>query len=421
METNGTAGQCRRFGKRFLGFLAMLSFCFIGYGGAASAYQWPNALRIATPAMGSNSYNVDLAWANLMEKETGMKVRLLPEESTSSKWATVKSGRFDMIQDTLGYIAGWMVEGREGFHTVQGGPFNARLFMVNQAMAFIVFTRGDTGIQSIYDFPKKGKSLRIIHWTVPAGIDIVQAVLAWVDMTVEDVTLVRTGSYIGATRMIAEGAADVSVFGIPAASAFMEAHANPHGLRGLPLDPDENPEGAKKFRQYMAAYSFPKNVAGPKEFVGIRGWGTDGGFVCRADMDEEWVYQMVKWTFENHGELGKLHPFIQYYQNIAYNKAHADMAFIPLHDGLVRYLKEQGQWSEANDLRQQYNIKLFDLYTKGYEECQKTAAAKRIRVDPNDQAWTSLWEDYKKDSGLPRISVLSDAEIKQGLAKLKSL
>jgi len=418
METRRKTDQGKSIGRTLFVLLAVLSFSFIGLAGSGFAYEWPKLLKIASPAMGSNSYNVDLAWANLIEKQTGMKVRLLPEESTSSKWATVKSGQFDMIQDTLGYVSGWMMEGKEGFHTAKGGPFNARMFMVNQAMSFVVFTRGDTGIKSIYDLPTKGKSLRAIHWTVPAGIDIVKAVLAWVDLRVDDVTLVKTGSYIGATNMIAQGAADISCFGIPAAPAFMEAHANPYGLRVLPLDPENNPQGAKKFRQYMAAYSFPKNVAGPKEFVGLTGWGTDGGFVTRPDMDPEWVYQMVKWTFENGEELGKLHPFLKYYMNAGYNKAYADMAFIPLHEGLVRYFKEKGMWSEANERRQQYNVKLYQRYTTGYEECKAEAAKKGIPIDPNNEAWTNLWESYKTNNKIPKIAVLSDEEISQGLKSL---
>lgn len=384
----------------------------------ADSYDWPKALKIATPAMGSNSYNVDLAWANLLEKKTGMKVRLLPEESTSSKWANVKAGRFDMIQDTFGYIAGWMIEGREGFQTRQGGPFDARVFLASQSMAFIVFTRGDSEIKTIYDLPKLGKDLRIIHWTVPAGLDVVQAVLAWNNQTLEEVTLVKTGSYIGATRMIAEGKADVSVFGIPPASVFMEANANPHGLRGLPLDPEANPAAAKRFRQYLGAYTFPKIVAGPKEFQGMTGWGTDGGFICHADMDEEWVYQMVKWTFDNYEDLAKLHPFLKYYTNIRFNKAYADSAFIPLHDGLVRYLKEKDMWTDANEKRQQYNVRLMEKYVKGYEKCQKMAIDKRIRIDPNNDEWTQLWENYKKDNNIPKIMIMSDEEIEAGLKTL---
>lgn len=384
----------------------------------ADNYKWPKALKIATPAMGSNSYNVDLAWANALEKDTKMKVRLLPEESTSSKWANVKSHRFHMIQDTFGYVAGWMMEGREGFHTRKGGPFNARVFLTSQSMAFLVFTRGDTGLKTVYDLPKKGKDLRIIHWTVPAGIDAVKALLAWVNMGIEDVTVVKTGSYIGATRMIAEGKADVSLFGIPPASVFMEAHANPYGLRALELNPKEDPKGAKRFQQYMSAYHFPKNVAGPKEFRGITGWGTDGGFICHADMDEEWVYQMAKWTFDNYELLSKLHPFLKYYTNAKYNKVYADKAFIPLHDGLVKALKEKGMWSKANEQRQKYNVKLFAKYTDGYKDCLAKAAKLRIPIDPNNEKWTQLWESYKKRNKIPKIAVLSDAEINAALKKL---
>jgi hypothetical protein len=46
------------------------------------------------------------------------------------------------------------------------------------------------------------------------------------------------------------------------------------------------------------------------------------------------------------------------------------------------------------------------------------AAAQKIKVDPNDAKWTELWEGYKREKGIPRLEVLSDAEIAARLAKM---
>ena len=407
-------------GKRSVWAIVLgLAFLLCPSAGQAADFQWPKMLTIATPAMGSNSYNIDLAWANKLEEGTGMKVRLLPEESTSAKWANVKSGRFDMIQDTMGYIAGWMMEGKEGFQTQQGGPFKARLFWVNQDYCFVIFTRGDSQLKSIYDIPKMGKSCRIIHWTVPAGIDIIKALLAWVNLTVNDVTLVETGSYVASTKMIAEGKGDISVFGVPPSSVFMEAFANPDKLRVLPFDPDKNPEGAKKFRQYLAAYGFPKVVGGPQEFQGMTGWGSPGGFVCRAEMDTELVYNMAKWTVDNFDKIKDLHPFIKAYQGLESNLKFFSEQYFPLHDGVVKYLKEKGVWSEAFEKRQQYNLKVFNGYSEGYKKTLAAAQSKNIPIDPGNAQWVDLWENYKKENKLPRITVLTDKEIEEALKTMK--
>jgi len=402
-----------------------MCLCFLvagamAFGGAVGAqdYKWPKALKIATPALGSNSYNLELAWANKLDEMTGMKVRLLPEDSPSAKWSNLKSGKFDIMQDTMGYIANWMVEGRSGYATPQGGPFPARFLWQNDSMTFCLFVRGDSPVKELSDIAEVGKDFRMVHWTVPGGLEILQATLAWVNKTTDDVTLVQTGSYPGSVRMVAEGKADFAPFGIPPASVFIEAAANPHGLRIIDLTPDTDPEGAKRFRQYLPAYSFGKTMAGPKEFQGKTGWGTVGGMICNASMDEELAYNLVKWTVENFDQIKELHPFIKYYMNIGANKKTIDGMFLPIHDGVIRYLKEKGMWSEANEARQQYNLKVQKMYIDGFNACIKEAEAKKIPMDPKNTEWIGLWEGYKKDNGIPRIQVLTDAEIAE---RLKSM
>lgn len=399
---------------------AILIVCLMFTAPAFGAdVQWPKALKIATPALGSNSYNIVLAWANKIEADTGMKVRLLPEESTSAKWSNLKSGRFDLVQETLGYVANWMCEGRSGFATQKAGPFPVRLVWQNQVMRFCLFVRGDSPVQTIYDIPKQGKDFRMVHWTVPGGLEIIQATLAWVNMTTDDITLVKTGSYTGSVRMVAEGKVDFAPFGITPASTFIEASANPHGLRILELDPEKNPEGANRYRQYMPAYSFPKTVAGPKEFQGKTGWGTQGGMICRAEMDAEVVYNLIKWSMDNFDQLQKLHPSIKRSMSLESNMATFNHGYLPLHDGVIRYLKEKALWTEANARRQQYNLKLQQKYIDAFKEAISMANAKGIKIYPDNQEWVTLWDGLKEKKELPRLKVLTDAEVVKGLQAMK--
>lgn len=390
--------------------LVVLALAFSGAVGAAE-YKWPKALKIATPALGSNSYNISLAWGNKLDEMTGMKVRLLPEDSTSAKWTNLKAKKFDIMQDTMGYISNWMVEGRAGFANPNAGPFPVRYLWQNDSMTFCLFVRGDSPVKELYDIPKQGKNFRMVHWTVPGGLEILQATLAWVNLTTDDITLVQTNSYPGSVRMVAEGKADFAPFGIPPASVFIEAAANPHGLHIVDLTPETDPEGAKRFRKYLPAYTFSKTVAGPKEFQGKTGWGTVGGMICHADMDADVAYNLVKWTVENFDQIKDLHPFIKFFMNLQANKRTIDTMYLPIHEGVVRYLKEKDMWTEANEARQQYNLKLQQKYIDGFKDCMKQAAAKKIKVDANEEAWLNFWETYKKEKGIPRIEVLTDEEI----------
>ena len=72
-------------------------------------------------------------------------------------------------------------------------------------------------------------------------------------------------------------------------------------------------------------------------------------------------------------------------------------------------------WTEANEARQQYNLKVQQMYIDGFDAAIKEAKAKKIPMDPKNQDWIALWEGIKKDKGIPRIQVLTDAEIAERL------
>ena len=85
----------------------------------------------------------------------------------------------------------------------------------------------------------------------------------------------------------------------------------------------------------------------------------------------------------------------------------------------IVYLKEKGMWSEANERRQAYNVKLMNLYMEGFNKCVAEAQSKKMKIDPSNKEWVTLWDNYKKEMNLPRVTVLTDAEIEEGLKKLK--
>ena len=58
------------------------------------------------------------------------------------------------------------------------------------------------------------------------------------------------------------------------------------------------------------------------------------------------------------------------------------------------------------------------LLTDGFNATIKEATAKKIPMDPQNKDWIALWEGYKKDNGIPRIQMLTDAEIAE---RLKSM
>jgi len=138
-----------------------------------------------------------------------------------------------------------------------------------------------------------------------------------------------------------------------------------------------------------------------------------------SDADPELIYQMIKWWDQNFDQIKSLHPSIEKNMTVDFNYRLFNETFLPTHEGTIRFFKEKGLWTEANQRRQDYLVKLVDLYTKAYQDALADAAKKGITVDPGNKDWTALWEDLKKARRLPPFQILNDAEISAAMAALK--
>ena len=73
-------------------------------------------------------------------------------------------------------------------------------------------------------------------------------------------------------------------------------------------------------------------------------------------------------------------------------------------------------WTEADDARQEYNIKLIDKYAAAYSACIAQAQSEGIQIDSQNQEWLDYWNAYKEAEGLPPVVIMSDEEIAEALA-----
>jgi hypothetical protein len=74
---------------------------------------------------------------------------------------------------------------------------------------------------------------------------------------------------------------------------------------------------------------------------------------------------------------------------------------VPLHDGAVKYLEEQGEWTPAHEARRQQNIDLFNKWTEAWETAVDKADEQEITVDPANEDWVSFWAEQSASTGLP--------------------
>jgi hypothetical protein len=220
-------------------------------------------------------------------------------------------------------------------------------------------------------------------------------------------------------RAVIEGKADV-VVSTPTTPVCVEAAAGPHGIRFLELPADNDPEGVKRFRSVAPTEVFgPAPPMGPKEAWGVMTMARANGLMASPSINTDLVYHLMKWFDENY-DLYKDKGLMTVSFTIENFRTQLDVCITPLHDGVIKYMKEIGLWTEADDARQDYNVRLLDWYVDAYQEALDMADEKGMAVNPENEEWLKLWDDYKKELDIPTFKIMTDEEILEGLALLKS-
>ncbi len=382
--------------------VVVLALLFSGCGGGtqttASGWQWPRTLIISSG--GGSGLAKYVSWTTIMEKDTGMSIRVVPEENSIQRFMSVQTGKAFLVKGGKREL-GNVIEATEGHAVRDGGPWQMRVVWIHAISNSGIFVRGDSPIKTIYDI-KPG--IRWAVWSMqPTVLKVPKAIADWIQLPHDQIVWVNTGSYDGCARAVAEGRADI-MFGFPTSPAIYEAAAAPGGIRFLDLNSDKDPEGAARFRANDPAYAFGPILSGVPEARGV--WGTSGATleVTLDKSDPELVYNFAKWLDTNYERYKNAFDTNEHMSIDALMNA-LERSMIPVHDGLIRYLKEKNLWTPAHDKRQATNIAAVTAWCNAYPEAIKLADSKGIKIDPTNEAWMNFWQNYQKEKHLPKIGL----------------
>ncbi|MDC7241589.1 MAG: PhnD/SsuA/transferrin family substrate-binding protein [Spirochaetales bacterium] len=355
-------------------------------------------MHIAAP--GRSGLAKYVSWASVLEADTGMTVRVVPESDHGIAMNNVKSGKM-LISSGSQSILRSMIEVESEYISAVGGVFQPAILWVHDLANSGFIVRGDSDIKSIRDIRE---GTRFSVWsTRESALNPYLSLLAWIELDEKNIKWVNAGSYEGAMRAVAEGRADVA-FGFPSSPLLAELAGAPHGIRFLDLNSSEDPEGARRWQSRSPLYSFGPIETGIKEARGR--WGSVGYIfdICSINADVELIYHLAKWldlNFEDYED--------KYGTNRFMSRDHLmealNSTFLPVHPGLVRYLKELELWTEAHEARQKENIALVERYKGAYNEAADLAEKEGIEISPLSGEWISLWENYKAEARIPRIGM----------------
>lgn len=377
-------------------------------------FEWPKMLIHMDTSTTAPTYVLSIAWTAVHQQQDGVNWRVLAEASANSKVRMLKDGKAHFWWNTMQSVSELM-EGNLEYCTLNGGPSKLRIAHPGFSMMMALTVLGDSGIKTLDDV-KPG-----MKYAVPAATPIIQkyynAIWRFCDIDPDDMIPVKFGSFPASQSALSEQKVDIGLVD-PAGIFAQKIDSGPHGIYylGFPGE-EEDPAAYKRFREVVPTLYFSENHFGVSNSVGLNMIDMRNTGYCLEELDPDIVYNLVKWMDEHYDDFKDTH-WAASMMNIFLFRKMTEKAYIPLHRGAIRYLREIGMWTDADDRRQEYNVWLSDWYVEAYQEAIQKAQAEGIEVNPGNQAWKDLWENYKAEIGIPRYRIMSDEEIDEALKEI---
>ena len=381
----------------------LLSVIFLSLGVSAeyseSAWKWPEVFTVMTHGPTGETYTLTAVWSPLLGNMTGTKVRQMPEWSDALRFNNLRTGKIDTTTQSASAIA-HQTEATDTYATREGGPFQSRILWISNITGFAPMVSGSSSIKTIHDL-KPGVKFAYGASYGATAVESANAVAAWAGLQPKDIVMVPFANIVMTGMAVTTGKADVTYMLVTAGYTFKYEKAR-GGVRYLELNAKKDPEGAKRWLAVKPVGSFgiPSQHKTPPSAKGISMNITPGYYVVDKSMDPELAYHVVKWLNENYGTYKDKHKSSPEISLKSFRK-NVDTIYFPLHEGVIKYLKELGQWTSKDDQRQAYNVGLVTRYEKAYKTAIAEADKKGIEVKPDNKAWIALWNSYKKD--IPRF------------------
>ena len=373
---------------------------FMGFAQQPSSYKWPATFTISTLGSGTSDYGLTAAFAAKLQEGTGMLVRVVPQDISPLRIKHLLAGMCDLGTLSTGTTPD-ALEGLVNFATRDLGPSQLRTQWVTTTTGNGFMVRGDSKIKTIYDI-KPGTKIAFFSG-VPIFQERTDGLLAWVKLDKKDVNFIPVSNWRANTWSVVDGTADLCVTSTISPATY-EAESSPHGIRWLSLPVDKDPEGLKRLLNVVPSSDFYANKYGPKSSIGITLWRDENLLLSSDKADEELIYQLTKWRAENFDSYKNVHPLLPQ-TSVENMRRWMNITYTPVHKGVIRYFKEIGKWTPVDDAWQNELTDLLTRYVKAYKVAIEKADSTGIKVDNKNSGWLDLWQNYKKETGLPRFKI----------------
>ena len=211
-------------------------------------------------------------------------------------------------------------------------------------LPYMYMVKESSGIKTVADL--KGKKVVVNFKTNVSLAQTNRTILATAGLTEKDVTSVDSGGVVAGINMVVEGRADATTVAL-AMPQMRKAHAGvPGGLRIISLGPKATDEFLGKGMAGLYSMNVKPNkrqpfVRQPTHIAAFDTYLNSGTSVGNDD-----AYAMAKAIVENWKQMQKDYGPLR---GVKKEKLVPANNPIPYHPGAVKYYKEAGMWSAANE------------------------------------------------------------------------
>lgn len=355
---------------------------------AADEVRLPRTVAWSAYPTGTQGYSQAVAIGSVLQREYRTNLRVIPGRNDVSRLATLRAGRVQFSAG--GSEAVYAQEALLNFASPLWGPQPLRLAMwsIADSCSFSFAAAADAGIETVADM--RGKRLTWVQGA-PSLNNGSRTLLAYAGLDWDDVVKVEVGGYPASIDAVINDRADV-VGGGCNSPPFLRLEASPRGLKFLRF-PHDDAAAVQRVLDGLPWYIPHLTTEGPTvPAEGLEVFTSPYPMlVSMDDAREELVYSMVK--------AMHLH-FERYRDNApgangwALERQHFERAFVPYHDGAIRYWREIGAWDEAAQTRHEANLKRQAVLREAWEGWLAEVAAAR----PAQQGWwarlRNAWEEW---------------------------
>jgi len=368
-----------------------------------NGFNWPEKLHVISGK--DVGEDVSRSWGDLLQADTGMKVHVAGEYDKVDRFRWLGHLKIFHLTTVSPGETSQMLMANRRYCVRDGGPFPIRAAWVHSKGNSGFFTRSDSTIRTPHDI-KPGT--RLCHMTYGPATRVVNGLLAWAEVSPDDIVWVDVSNSVENYQAVIEGRSDLG-FNFPTTPTMYEAEKNPYGLSWIDLNAEADPEGARRFLEWDPLVTFGPIHSGVDSALGH--WGTVVIIfeLTHADTDSELIYNLAKWMDENYPRFKDKHPLNRFRdrETLIEGLKHT---FLPCHEGMISYLKDIGLWTKAHDVRQSENKDLVDRYAAAYQQCMWEADDEKIWVARESEEWVKFWSDYRK-ANLPEFKLFDNLPV----------